>query len=73
MSSYSAEERYSNDPMFRRVVDIIESWIYEMHVTPSECRDAAMLGALHWESRNLRSVVLFPEPPEQERPGVKSP
>ena len=67
MNSYSAEERYRNDPLFRRVVDTIESWIHEMHVTPSECRDAAMLGALHFENKNFRCEVFVPEQPDPKR------
>ena len=61
----SAKQRYLNDPEFHRVVQTIEAWIEQMHVTPSEARDAAMLAAINVEMRTNRPRFSRPEEPEQ--------
>jgi hypothetical protein len=44
MDYLSAETRYMRDPVFRQLVDIMEHEIEVLHLTPTELREAAMLG-----------------------------
>lgn len=44
-------ERYENDPVFHRYVDMMRMAIQELHLTPSELREAAMLAAIIEEER----------------------
>lgn len=41
-----ARDRYRDDPVFHQYVDLIRRGIREMHLTPGEIRDAAMLAAV---------------------------
>lgn len=38
--------RYRNDPQFSALVNQIRQWIHNLHYTPSEVREAAMLAAV---------------------------
>ena len=55
------EERYQTDITFRRLVDSLEHLIHTVQLTPSEIRDAAMLAAIHYESRVTRSWFVVDE------------
>lgn len=48
------EQRYLNDNQFRHLVDYMENFIHQAQFTPSELRDAAMLGAIHYEMKTVR-------------------
>lgn len=50
------EEIYLNDPTYRRVVDALEAMMRDMHLTPSEVRECAMLACLHHEQRNAAYI-----------------
>lgn len=45
----SVEDRYVNDVRYRQLVDMLESCIAEMHLTPSEVREAALLACIRFE------------------------
>ena len=47
-----AAHRYRTDPAFHQIVDVLTKAIEEMHLTPGEVREAAMLAAIHFEMRN---------------------
>jgi len=57
------EDRYRHDPVFRRLVDILELQIREAQYTPSELREAAILAAIHYESTTVRPIFLDPNDP----------
>ena len=60
----TAEERYRNDPVFHRLVDMIYVGIVEKQYTATEVRDAAMLAMLKYESQHCRNLWCVPsEPP----------
>ena len=51
------EERYNNDPIYRRMVDIMEANITACNVSPSELREMVILACIHHELRKpLRST-----------------
>jgi hypothetical protein len=47
----SAEERYRRDIAFRALVDTIEAQCHAGNYTPTEMREAVMLGVCHFEMR----------------------
>lgn len=56
------EEKYTNDPNYRRVVDMLEALIVEAEFTPSEIREACMLACIRNERyRRIRPVVITAE------------
>lgn len=55
----SPQERYERDPMFKQMVDIMESVIAQAGMTPTEIREAAVLACIHYEMRHP-SPVRFP-------------
>jgi hypothetical protein len=48
------EERYHRDPTFAALVDVMEAAIHRAEYTPTELREAAMLAAVRYETRNWR-------------------
>ena len=59
----SANERYSNDPQFRALVDNLHNHIREAKFTPTEIREAAILAQIHYESYTFRPVFVDPDNP----------
>lgn len=58
-SRMTAEYRYRNDPMFRRIVDSIRSVLHEHYLTPTEVREAAVFACcLHERDHINPSVVM---------------
>ncbi len=58
----TVEERYQEDVHFHHIVDAMAHWIGQMHLTPTEMREAAMLACIHHEHRTIRSFhALMPE------------
>lgn len=56
------EEKYTNDPNYRRVVDMLEALIVNAEFTPSEIREACMLACIrHEHYRRIRPVVISAE------------
>ena len=47
-------ERYNNDPVYRRLVDILTMLIYDCQCTPSEVREAAVLACIKYEEIHIR-------------------
>jgi hypothetical protein len=45
-------DRYANDAPFRRVVDMLQAIVLDLHLTPSEVREAAMLACILVEERH---------------------
>lgn len=55
--------RYNHDPVFRRLVDLIESQLEGQDgllFTPSELREAAMLASMRYENRHIRPMLYDP-------------
>lgn len=50
------QEKYENDPSYKRFVDMVCHLITEAQFTPSEVREAATLACIHHE---MRSMVRF--------------
>lgn len=51
------QARYSRDNNFRVLVDIMEAHMHNASYTPTEMREAAMLAAIHYESRTIRQFA----------------
>ncbi len=52
------ERRYYDDLAFRHLVDVIESCVNSMQLTPSEVREASMLACLHHEMRRTKPIEI---------------
>jgi hypothetical protein len=57
----SLKERYQNDAIFKRVVDVLETLISKHQMTPTEIREAAILACVHSELRIKRPTEFPPE------------
>jgi hypothetical protein len=55
LNPFEPENRYYRDPYFSSLVDLLESFIHRTQYTPSELREAALLAAIHYENRNIRT------------------
>lgn len=53
------EERYYRDPMFKAIVDHLESLFLEAKMTPTEVREAAYLAQVHYEIKHPREFLPF--------------
>ena len=55
-------EKYANDPSYRRLVDMLTALIDQAKYTPSEIREACMLACIrHEQYRRMRPVVISAE------------
>lgn len=52
------ETRYSHDPAFKQLVDIMHHFIQKAEFTPTEMREAALLACIHYESYQVRRIYL---------------
>lgn len=55
--------RYDHDPVFRRLVDLLEHQLEDQDgliFTPSELREAVLLASMRYESRHVRPVLYDP-------------
>ena len=59
-----AEERYFHEVMFHQLVDQMEHFIREAKYSPSEMREAAILAGIHYEQKQIRTIV---KPLQNER------
>lgn len=58
----SVEDRYMNDPMFHRLVDMLESLLVQAQTTPTEIREACMLAQMHYEEKHVRKTwIQYPD------------
>lgn len=66
------EEQFQTDPVFNRVVQLLEGVIAEAQLTPFEIRQAAMLACIRYEMRNPRFLLFDPQvekpQPDSHRP-----
>lgn len=53
-------DRYQNDPLFHRLVDVMLHELETAQVTPTEVREAAMVAQMLFESRHAR--LFYPDP-----------
>ena len=51
-----AKERYTRDPQFHHIVDMLESLLHKAEYTPSELREAVMLAAIHYEAKHIQPM-----------------
>jgi len=51
-------EKYCHDPLFRRLVDMLESYIHECQYTPSELREAAVYASIQYEMNRCRQHTI---------------
>lgn len=49
--------RYYNDPEFKTLVDVMESFIHQNKYTPSEMREAAVMASINYEMRRTDRIV----------------
>lgn len=54
-----AEERYRNDVEFKVLVDMFTALISKGQFTPSEIRQAAILGCTHFEMWHTKSTTFY--------------
>lgn len=52
------EERCQRDPMFRGMVDLLESQIERLNLTPLEVREAAMFACVRFEMRHTKQFIV---------------
>ncbi len=45
------KERYENDPQYKRLCDMIESFLHQAQFTPSEVRECAVMACIHYEMK----------------------
>lgn len=50
-------ERYLHDAAFKQAVDVMQSMVMGLHLTPSEVREAAMLACIMIEERRTDRPV----------------
>lgn len=53
------EERFLRDPQFSALVSTLEAMIHRADYTPTELREAVMLAAIRYESRQSRHPFVF--------------
>jgi len=52
------EEKYLNDPRYRHLVDTVAALIHAAEFTPSEIREACMLGCIHYEQSRVHKYFI---------------
>lgn len=52
------QEKYTNDPLYYQLVNMLELFIEKAEFTPSELREAAVLACIRYEQRHFCSVVI---------------
>ena len=55
----TAREKYLHDPEYHRLVDHMVKMIIDLHFTPSEMREAAMLASIIYEERKINYTFNF--------------
>lgn len=58
-SQYTPEQRYMNDIDFRRLVDLMQSFLGKSQFTPTELREAAILAATRHSITSPNPVISF--------------
>ncbi len=56
------EHRYRNDPTFNRVVTVILNILEDVHLTPHEMREAAMMACYEFELKHPRPIIISGHP-----------
>jgi hypothetical protein len=64
------EERYGRDPLFRQMVDYLQTFINAAQMTGTEIREAAILAAIHNEQQSERIRHVTGRLIGQERTGT---
>jgi len=55
------QEKYMNDPAYRRLVDMMHAMIAQAQFTPSEMREAAVLASIRYECSFPHPFTIPPE------------
>ena len=58
------EEKYTNDPEYRRLVDSLEQLVEMGRFTPSELREACVYAAIRYEMRRVPKIQYDPRADE---------
>lgn len=61
---WTMNDKYQNDPVYRRLVDTLESLIHQNELTPSEIREAAVLASINYEMKKVRTIYIDKETEE---------
>jgi len=56
----SPREKYTNDPEYHHLVNLLESLIEKAQFTPSELREAIILASINYEMRHVRINTINP-------------
>lgn len=60
MDFKQGEERYFRDSTFKSLVDTLHAAMQNLHITPSELRDAAMYAQIKFEMENPQNTKFSP-------------
>jgi hypothetical protein len=55
------EEKYKNDPQYKKLVDMLYHMIVECRFTPSELREAATFASIKYEMQRVKQMK-YPPP-----------
>jgi hypothetical protein len=65
-ANMSPRDKYQNDPEYRQLVDLLESFIDRAHYSPSEMREAVVLACINYEMRNVSRMRMELRPEQAE-------
>jgi hypothetical protein len=55
----AVEERYHRDEHFRQLVDVLTHFVQQLHLTPTELREAAVFACIRYETHIAREAVRY--------------
>jgi hypothetical protein len=58
MNYHCAADRYTRDPEYHHLVDMMESMIVRNQFTPSEMREAAVMASINYENHRVRTYIV---------------
>lgn len=67
-----AEDRYSSDPRYRSIVDVLTHAMLALEVTPTEVREMAVYACVRLEHHRLRPTFIPVSTAEEIRRNIRS-